>query len=159
MKNVLSLLPVVFFSFSVQAQDVFIAEDPEQDSLPEVISKVNPDQDPRLTRMVQWQIENNRRKNGIDGWRVEIFNRSGSNALEEALEVKQDFLSVYPDIPVNVLFNAPDFKVRVGDFRTRNEALKLRKEITGKYPKSFEVRSKINFPTLRREVNKEDRNE
>ncbi len=156
MKNVLCLLLAVFFSFAVQAQRFFNEEGPEQDSLPEVISILNPNQDPRLTRMVQWQIENNRRKNGIDGWRVEIFNRSGSNALEEALEVKQDFLSVYPDIPVNVLFNAPDFKVRVGDFRTRNEALKLRKEITKKYPKSFAVRDKINFPPLRK---KESRNE
>ncbi len=152
------LLPICF-SFAMQAQSILPEEGPDQDSLPEVISKVNPDQDPRLTRMVQWQRENNRRKNGIDGWRVEIFNRSGTTAFDEARKVKQDFLLAYPDIPAYVLFNAPDFKVRVGDFRTRNEALKLRKEIENTYPKSFEVRGKIHFPPLHREAVKQRENE
>ena len=148
-----------FSVYAIQAQGIFNEEIPEQDSLPAIISKINPVQDQRLTEMVRWQIENNQNKNGIDGWRVEIFNSAASNAREQARDVKQKFLSNHPDLPVYVLFNAPDFKVRIGDFRTRNEALKLRKEITREYPKSFEVWGKINYPPLQGEIKKDSRNE
>jgi len=148
MKKFLILLLATFFGIQVQAQNYMKPETPEQDSLPEIISKLYLDQDTRLTNMVRWHIENNRRKNGVDGWRVEIFFSSDSDAREKALRVKQEFLSMYPDIPVHIKFIAPNFKVRVGDFRTRNEALKLRKEIIGKYPKSFEVKDVIKFPNL-----------
>ena len=108
---------------------------------------------------VRGEIKNNRIKNGIDGWRVEIFNSSGSNALKDAEKVKQEFLSIYPDIGVYIKFQQPNFKVRVGDFRTRNEALKLRKEIMKKYPKSFEVWGRIKFPPLNQDVEENNRNE
>ena len=98
--------------------------------------------------MVQGQIENNKVKNGIDGWRVEIFSSSKNDAREQAEKAKKEFLSMYPDMGVYIDFIAPIFKVRVGDFRTRNEALKLRKQIMWKYPKSFEAKDIINFPKL-----------
>ncbi|MBN1819124.1 MAG: SPOR domain-containing protein [Prolixibacteraceae bacterium] len=148
MKKVLVLLLATFLSYGIQAQSALIEEAPEQDSLPEIISKLHLQQDARLTDMVKWQIENNESKNGIDGWRVNIFTSSQNDAYEKAREVKKRFLSKYPDIPVHLLFNAPDFIVRVGDFRTRNEALKLRKEIQRMYPKAFEVWGKINFPEI-----------
>ncbi|NQU86175.1 MAG: SPOR domain-containing protein [Mariniphaga sp.] len=159
MKKVLVLLLATFFCSTLIAQNAFYEKVLEQDSLPEIVTKLSLDQDERLTNMVKWQIENNHTKNGIDGWRVNIFSSSRSNAFEEARQIKKEFLSVYPDIPVVLVFNAPDFIVRVGDFRTRNEALKLRKEIMNKYPKSFEVWGKINFPNLnqaKKDINRDE---
>ena len=37
---------------------------------------------------------------------------------------KVKFLSKYPEHEVHIKYDAPNFKVRVGDFRTKNEALK-----------------------------------
>jgi hypothetical protein len=123
--------------------------DQKQDSPPEIITKLNLKQDQRLTNMVERHIENNLGNEGIEGWRVEILFLSASStndAREKALKAKETFLSMYPDINVYIKFMAPDFKVRVGDFRTKSEALKLKKEIIGIFPKSFEVKDIIKVP-------------
>jgi hypothetical protein len=145
MKVILVLVPILVLSLATFGQNAYQKAAMESDGLPEIISKLHPEQDSRLTELVRWQIENNRKKSGIDGWRVEIFSGDG---LEKSRKVKQDFLSLYPDMDVDIKFFAPDFKVRVGGFRTRNEALKLRKIIQDRYPESFEVKDIIKFPEL-----------
>lgn len=149
MKIILLLFLAAILSVATNAQNSIGTMVSEQDGPPEIISKLNLKQDPRLTNMLERHIENNRLKKGIEGWRVEIFFVSASStpdAREKALRVKQEFLSRYPDIDADVQFIAPDFKVRVGDFRTKSEALKLKKEISGIYPKSFEVKDIISIP-------------
>jgi hypothetical protein len=151
MKIILLLFLATILSVATSAQNSVASMVSEQDGPPEIISKLNLKQDQRLTNMLQRHIENNRLKEGIEGWRVEIFFVSASStpdARDKALRVKQDFLSRYPDINVHIQFIAPDFKVRVGDFRTKSEALKLKKEISGTYPKSFEVKDIIKIPEI-----------
>lgn len=148
MKKIFILIQVLFLSQLIFAQNFDAELEGVQDSLPKIISKLHLEQDSRLNTMVKRHIENNHKKNGVDGWRVEIFFSSDSDAKQKALLVKQEFLSEYPEIEVHIKFNSPYFKVRVGDFRTRNEALKLRKKLMSKYPKSFEVNDVIKFPNL-----------
>jgi hypothetical protein len=156
MKVIFVLVPALILSLAIFAQDAGQKTAIGQDGLPEIISKVKPDQDSRLNDLVKWQVENNSKKEGIDGWRVEIFS---SESLERSRKVKQDFLSTYPDIDVDIRFVAPDFKVRAGGFRTRNEALKLRKQIMDRYPESFEVKDIIKFPGLNSGGSEKNRNE
>ena len=159
-KKVFILLLTANSWIGILAQNAFTKATANRDNPPpEIISNVNPYQDQRLTDMVRWQIENNRKKNGVDGWSVNIFSSSAANALQGAMEVKKEFLSRFPDIPVYIQFSSPDFKVRVGDYRTRNEALQLRKQNMDKYPKSFEVWGKIKYPALMQVKNEMNRNE
>jgi hypothetical protein len=120
------------------------------DTIP-VLNRLNVEQDPRLGKMLGGHIKNNKKRNGIQGYRVEIFFSSAMNAKEKALEKKVDFLSLYPEHNVHIKFAAPNFKVRVGDFRTKNEALKLQKKIEDDYPGAFIVPDIIEFPLLKRE--------
>lgn len=120
----------------------------KSDTIP-ILQELNINQDPRFTKMLNWQIENNKKRDGIEGFRVEIFFSSKMDAFEKAREKKVEFLSKYPDYNVHVKFVAPNFRVRVGDFRTKNEALKLYKEIEGSYPTAFIVQDKIDFPILK----------
>ena len=115
----------------------------------DIISTIDIRQDIRLERMLEWHIKNNKKLDGIDGYRVEIFFSSAMNARERALEIKKEFLSSYPDHNVHILFSAPNFKVRVGDFRTKNEALKLYKKIQKDYPGAFIVPDIIDFQMLK----------
>jgi hypothetical protein len=96
--------------------------------------------------MLSWHIGNNKIKNKIDGFRVEIFFSSELDAKEKAIKKKKEFLSTYPDNTVHVMYVSPNFRVRVGDFRTKNEALKLYKEIKDNYPVAFIVTDEIDFP-------------
>jgi hypothetical protein len=129
---------------------VTIPEEKVQDSnLPELFHKLDINEDPRIERMLSWHIENNKFKNKIDGFRVEIFFSSDIDAKEKALKKKEEFLEIYPDNIVHVKYISPNFRVRVGDFRTKNEALKLYKEIKNTYPLAFIVTDEIDFPLMK----------
>src|SRR5690554_52925 len=114
-----------------------------------ILDNLNINQDSRLENMLKWHIKNNRKRDGISGYRVEIFFSSSFNARELAFERKKEFLSKYGDHNVHIKYTAPNFRVRVGDFRTRNEALKLHRQIREDYPVAFIVPDIIEFPVLK----------
>ncbi|MFW6257376.1 MAG: SPOR domain-containing protein [Prolixibacteraceae bacterium] len=128
-----------------------VAEYPAADDTIPVLSRLQVEQDSRLGKMLDGHIKNNKKRDGIKGYRIEIFFSSAMNAKEKALEKKANFLSLYPEHNVHIKFAAPNFKVRVGDFRTKNEALKLQKKIKDDYPGAFIVPDIIEFPLLKRE--------
>ncbi len=140
----------------LNAQVVFpgTPENPDEvfpvDSL-NILENLNVNQDPRLENMLKWHIGNNMKRDGISGFRVEIFFSAASSAREQAFQKKKEFLSKYGDYNVHIKYTAPTFRVRVGDFRTKNEALKLYKHIQKDYPGAFIVPDIIDFPLLKPE--------
>ena len=143
MKRLFLLITIMFFCIFLSAQVTFPseyqAEEGYQNSL-----QVNVNKDSRLDKLISWHIQNNKRREGIEGYRVEIF--FSTNDQQRALDKKDEFLEKYPDYDVYVLFMSPNFRVRVGDFRTKNEAFKLFKEIEKDYNAAFVVTDNINFP-------------
>ncbi len=123
----------------------------ETEKIP-VLSRLDVHQDPRVEEMLKWHLEDNKKRDGMEGYRVEIFSSSGLDAKESAEEEKVKFLKLYPGYHVHVIFSAPVFKVRTGDFRTKNEALKLLKMIQKDYPGAFIVPDIIDFPVLKKEA-------
>lgn len=111
-------------------------------------------QDSRVDTLLQWHIAMNKRRNGLDGYRLEIFFNSDHNAREKALEVKTEFLKMYPDLDAYIQFQAPNFRVRIGNFRTKSEALKVKERIKRHYPNAFRVDDIIQFPELITEESK-----
>jgi hypothetical protein len=100
--------------------------------------------DSRVDSLIQIHIEENSRKNGIDGYRVQIF----QGTKDEAYQVKARFISLHENISADVKFPSPYFITVVGDFRTRSEALKLKHLIKDEFPSAFIVDYIINFPKL-----------
>ncbi|PCH91888.1 MAG: hypothetical protein COB85_08705 [Bacteroidetes bacterium] len=79
----------------------------------------------------------------MPGFRVQIFfGASKKGALKE----KAGFVEEFSDYEGYVIYDAPYFKVRVGDFRTHLEAQKLHKELYENYPGSFIVKDMIPIP-------------
>ena len=93
-------------------------------------------------------IRKNESTRGINGFRVEIFFSSALDARQRALQTKAAFLKDYPDINAYDIYVSPDWKVRVGDFRTKSEALSMIKKIQDRFPKAFLVPDLINYPNL-----------
>ena len=87
----------------------------------------------------------NRKNPVLNGFRIRIFSASGHDALDQAREVRSKFLSKYDDIAAYLQYDAPDYKVYVGDCRTRSEILKLFYEIKDDFPYAFIVSQHINF--------------
>lgn len=149
MKRFLLLFMGVLANQLLFAQVSLHGQNTEKPNVPEVAKNLNINRDPRLDKMLGWHIENNRTRSKIEGFRVEIFFSSDFDAKEKALRKKKEFLSVYPDVAVHVKYISPNFRVRVGDFRTKNEALKLYREIKSNYPVAFIVADDIDFPMLK----------
>lgn len=84
----------------------------------------------------------------IDGYRIQLFFDSDKSKLNAA---KSKFISYYKTIDTYVTYNAPNFFLKVGDFRTRLEAEKIKSEIEAEFPTSFVVKEKINLPRLEKE--------
>jgi len=149
MRNLFLLFFGIFVVQAVVAQE-FEGGAVQQDSMQlSVMDNLYVDRDARLDKMLKWHIEKNRDTEGMEGYRVEIFFSSTLDAKEQSLKTKVDFLSEYPDYPVHIKFIAPNFRVRVGDFRTKSEALKLYKKIQKDYPTAFVVPDIIKFPLLK----------
>lgn len=105
-------------------------------------------QDQRITDLLVRHSQINQRRRSTEGFRLEIFFSSENRARELAGRVKNDFNLIFPEIPCYLLFQTPNFKVRIGDFRNKSEALKTKAYIASKYPNAFIVKDMIRFPEL-----------
>lgn len=104
--------------------------------------------DERTDSLLQLHIDHNAEFPVFQGYRIQIMMASGNDALDNTELTKEEFLEKYPDIPVYLTFGEPNYRVRVGDFRTRIEAEKFLEEISRKYPGAWVTQDLINFPTL-----------
>ncbi|MCQ2607153.1 MAG: SPOR domain-containing protein [Bacteroidales bacterium] len=109
-------------------------------------------QDSRIQELLNTHKALAKEQNGtMTGWRVQIYNSSGTNSRTEAQNKRKLFLSKYPDIGAYLIYQPPFFKIRVGDFRTKDEAYALYKKLLVDFPVSYLITDKINFPALQSE--------
>lgn len=105
--------------------------------------------DAKIAALIAKHIAFNENKNGIKGYRIQIFFDSGNNSKSNAMASMKEFTDKYPEIGAYLTFQEPNFKVRVGDFRTRLDAKRLLHKITDEFPNSFIVKEEnINLPSL-----------
>ena len=110
--------------------------------------KIRIQQDSSISNLIMRHIEKNKRNPGIEGYRIRIYADLGTHAREESEEVKAEFYEKFPEIPVYRRYDDRWYKVYVGDFRSKVEAIKSLKRIRKEYPSAFVVSDKINFPEL-----------
>ena len=84
----------------------------------------------------------------MQGFRVRIFFDNSQNARQRALEAEANFKTQYPDIPTYYTYQNLYFKVAVGDFRTKSEAMRFLQTVSGQYPGAFIIKDFINYPAL-----------
>lgn len=84
----------------------------------------------------------------LSGYRVRIFFDNRQTARVESEETLKRFESMYHDVVAYRTYANPYFKVTVGDFRTRSEAVRLLERIKGSFPSAFVVKENIEFPVV-----------
>jgi len=99
----------------------------------------------QIEHLLKLQIANNRMQKGIPGYRIRIFSDSKQTARQKADETRGNFMRTFPDINAYMEYQAPNFQILVGDFRTRNEALRNMKKIEKQFPGAFIVSEIINI--------------
>ena len=85
----------------------------------------------------------------MEGFRIQIYRSSVRNARDESNKAKQEFLDKFQDIISYILFDNPGwYMVRVGDYRSKTEAMKQYLIISKEFPDAYLVPDIINFPDL-----------
>jgi len=106
-------------------------------------------QDSQIDELIERHIQiNTDNESKIEGWRIQIYNSTGQETRKEANDVRNRFLAKYPDEQAYVIYQPPIFKIRVGNFRTREEAFALYKLVLQEFPVAYLVRDKIVLPKL-----------
>ena len=81
----------------------------------------------------------------LKGFRVQIYS---GNKRQPANQARSKFLRNHPKTKAHLDYIQPHFKVRVGDFRTKLEALKYKNRITTEFPNCFIVTDNIDISEL-----------
>lgn len=113
----------------------------------DIFSEVEVNQSQSVSMAMQNHLLKNRDRS-IMGYRVRIFFDNSQNSRTASEHVLKSFRLRYPQHAVYRSYVNPYFKVTVGDFRNRTEAMKLLKEIKSEYPSAFIVKENINFPVV-----------
>lgn len=98
-----------------------------------------------MAAALQAQIAENPQRT-MTGYRVRIFNDNKRTSRLDSEKALKEFHLAYPDIPVYRTYTNPFFKVTVGDFRTKSEAMQLLRTLKTDYPTAFIVTENIEYP-------------
>lgn len=98
--------------------------------------------DVAVGRMVERHVELNSKVKTIPGYRVQVASFSGVNSKANAFALRDRFTTDYPEVQAYIVFDEPNFKVKVGDFRTRLEAYAFLQEIKEVY-KGYVIKDNI----------------
>ena len=124
---------------AVEAQTAPLAVDtPSTDTL---VGDVKITTSPKIDALLE---DYGTRKHVQKGYRVQIF--LGDRKTAE--DTKRNFLQHNPDMAAYLSWLAPNFRLRVGDLRTRLEAEHLLREMKVLYPGSYIVPDEIEMPRL-----------
>ena len=124
MKKTLILLSVLTLGAALQAQVRIVG-------------------DVAVEQMVEKHVELNNKVKTIPGFRVQIGSFSGTSSKANAFALRDKFVEDYPDVQAYIVFDEPNFKVKVGDFRTRLEAYAFLQQIKETY-KGYIIKDNIN---------------
>ncbi len=140
MKILCFVLLTVMYSITANAQtgDIQVIKDPRIDGLVSKQSKVTP---PDIRPQ-------------IDGFRVQVFFDSDKSKVNAA---RSQVIAKFPKTDTYVTSNMPNFVLKVGDFRTRMEAERVKAELEAEFPTSFIVAEKVYLPRLQREDDEESK--
>ena len=98
--------------------------------------------DPRLDVLSVKQLQANQRSammapNGLyKGFRIQTIS---TPKRDEAFTMKADLQNRFPDQKVYVLFQSPNFKVRIGNFLKKEEAEKFKIQLNKIYPQGVYI--------------------
>ncbi len=103
--------------------------------------------DSRFDQLINKKAEINKKaadsRKPTKGFRIQVLNTTDRN---QALAVKSKLLTLYPDQKTYLMYQAPYFKLRIGNFVERSEADDLKKELAKMFPTGvFLIPSDIEY--------------
>lgn len=119
-KKVFLTLTMITLAYNINAQD----------------QNLTLTQDPKFDQLLNDKRKINTSLTTNDTYKIQIF----SGKSEEAKKTLTDFKREYTNIDGTIIFNTPNYKVLVGNFKTRIEAERNLAEIKKKYKSVFLIK-------------------
>ncbi|MCA6473980.1 MAG: SPOR domain-containing protein [Chitinophagaceae bacterium] len=99
-------------------------------------------QDPRLEVLSQKQKIVNKKQsmmagNGLyRGFRIQVIS---TNQRDQAFRIKAELLTNFPDHKAYIIYQSPNFKVRIGNFIKKEDAEMLKSQLNKFYPRGVYI--------------------
>ncbi|MFN0275965.1 MAG: SPOR domain-containing protein [Chitinophagales bacterium] len=92
--------------------------------------------------LVQKHIYFNKEHNELPGWRIQVLS---TNSLLDAQNAKSAFLNEYDEMSADVIFEAPNYKLRIGNYHNRFDANRDLQLVIVDYPHAFICKDMIKI--------------
>ncbi len=125
MKSLFTLI-IIAFGFSAFAQST---------------GEITINTSPEIKKFVAKRIAHNKAQNRIDGYRIQIYYGSENGAIS----ARNKFIGLFPNTATYIDYESPDWKVKVGNFKTKLEADKAREEILLVFDGAFVLEEKVSL--------------
>ena len=94
-----------------------------------------------IDEMVAQKKDYNKTVETLQGYKIQIY--YGSE--KKCYEVKDEFSSLFRDIATSIIFSTPQWKLQIGNYRTRLEADHAMVNIKKEYPAAIVLASEIEI--------------
>jgi len=96
-------------------------------------------------RQVVFNLENSLE---TEGYRIRIFFDNRQDSREASAQAEKMSRKIFPGYMTYRTFIYPNFKVTIGDFRTKADAQIALKEVAKYFPSAFVVKERMKFPEI-----------
>lgn len=97
--------------------------------------------DPRIEKLVKTYDDLKKENNKVSVYRVQVFSGERDNATKALKFFEKNHFEQY----ANIIYDQPNFKVKVGAFRTKGDAEQFIKTLTKDYNTAFVLTEEIDY--------------
>lgn len=98
--------------------------------------KTNVSVDPKIDQLLKEKRKLNSSLFLNEGYKIQIFYGNSEESKKKLLEFKKEF----KDLDGTIIFNSPNYKVWIGNFKTRIEVERAMLDIKKKYPTALIIK-------------------
>jgi len=101
-------------------------------------TKINIQQNPKFEQLLSEKRKINPSLTVNERYKIQVFSGVSDKAKKTLSDCKQNF----PDLDGTIVFNTPNYKVWIGNFKTRIEAERNLAEIKKSFPNAYLIKPK-----------------
>lgn len=151
MKKILILAAILFLgALSVRAQDTTGVVAVDSTLVGRSIMQVlGPGIEVIQTQTVRQALDRYTESNAqkpLSGYRIRVFYDNSPQARVRSESIEKTLRQQYPEVGVYRSFESPNYKVLLGNFRSKDEALRIFNQLKKTYPTAYIIKDNIEYP-------------
>jgi hypothetical protein len=149
MKRILLILGFALLCAGMQAQEVESA--PVDSTLlgKDILMVLGPNVQVHQSAEIRQALADYTKANAaktISGYRIRVFYDNSPQARTRSESIETSLQTLYPEHKVYRSFESPNYKVLLGNFRSKDEALRIFNQLKKTYPTAYIIKDYIEYP-------------